>query len=345
MRSNPTGRAAAKFSVFAVVTLLALALLTESLGGFDLPGGVSYRAQFTDVTGVLAGDDVRIAGVKVGEVTEVALKQDETTTYAEVAFNLDSATRRLPSSVEATIRYRNLVGQRYIALAEAPGPATSLEPGATIPLAQTNPALDLTALFNGFRPLFSALNPEEVNKVSYEIVQVLQGEGGTLASLLEHTGSLTTTLADRDEVIGRVITNLNSVLATVAERDEELSTAIGRLQEFVSGLADDREVLGESIVSIGTLADQTQSLVSDARPELKADIGALGELAANLGSNGDALETALERLPDTYANLTRTGSHGSWFNFFLCNADGSITLPVVGPVNPATLNSPKARCQ
>ena len=72
-------------------------------------------------------------------------------------------------------------------------------------------------LFNGFRPLFTALNPDDVNKLAYEIIQVLQGEGGTVASLLRRTASLTNTLADRDAVIGRVITNLNSVLATLAE--------------------------------------------------------------------------------------------------------------------------------
>ncbi|GLZ76845.1 ABC transporter substrate-binding protein [Actinorhabdospora filicis] len=345
MRTPSTARAAVKFGVFAVVTLVALALLTESLGGFDLPGGVAYRARFTDVTGVLAGDDVRIAGVKAGEVTSVELVQDDGGNYALVGFRLDSASRKLPGSVNATIRYRNLVGQRYLALTEAPGDAAPLQPGATIPLTQTHPALDLTALFNGFRPLFSALNAEDVNKVSYEIVQVLQGEGGTLASLLNHTGSLTSALADRDAVIGRVITNLNTVLGTVAQRDDELSTAIARLQEFVSGLADDRVVIGQSIATIGQLADATQDLLADARPSLKADIGALGELANNLTANSDAIETALARLPYTYANLTRTGAHGSWFNFYLCNADGTVTLPLVGPVNPATLNSPKARCR
>lgn len=344
MRTPSTARAAVKFGVFAVVTLVALALLTESLGGFGPPGGVAFRARFTDVTGVLAGDDVRIAGVKVGEVSSVDLVQDGGENYALVGFRLDD-DRDLPASVNATVRYRNLVGQRYIALTEAPGDGTKLQPGATIPLAQTHPALDLTALFNGFRPLFSALNAEDVNKVSYEIVQVLQGEGGTLASLLNHTGSLTSALADRDAVIGRVITNLNTVLGTVAQRDDELSTAIARLQEFVSGLADDRKAIGQSIATIGQLADATQGLLSDARPSLKADIGAIGELAKNLTNNSDAIETALARLPYTYSNLTRTGSSGSWFNFYLCNADGTVTLPLVGPVNPATLNSPKARCQ
>ena len=91
----------------------------------------------------------------------------------------------LPAGVEATIRYRNLVGQRYIALTEGEGSGgETLDEGAVIPLAQTTPALDLTVLFGGFQPLLQALSPADMNRVSFEIIQVFQGEGGTIESLL-----------------------------------------------------------------------------------------------------------------------------------------------------------------
>ena len=129
---------------------------------------------------------------------------------AEVRFTVDAA-RTLPASVTATIKYRNLVGQRYIALAQGTGPVgRTLAAGQTVPLAHTTPALDLTALFNGFKPLFQALAPEDVNQLANEVVQVLQGEDTTVDSLLAHTASLTTTLAAKDEVIGQVIDNLFS---------------------------------------------------------------------------------------------------------------------------------------
>src|SRR3546814_20306036 len=72
---------------------------------------------------------------------------------------------------------------------------------STIPVANTEPALDLTTLFNGFKPLFTALDPDQVNELSMNLVQVLQGEGGTVASLLENTASLTGTMAGRDDLI------------------------------------------------------------------------------------------------------------------------------------------------
>src|SRR5205807_8802543 len=135
------------------------------------------------------------------------------------------------------IKYRNLVGQRYIALDAAPGsPGAMLPADGVIPLDRTKPALDLTALFNGFKPLFQALSPDDVNKLSYEIIQVLQGEGGTIDNLLSHTASLTQTIASKDQVIGQVIDNLNSVLDTVNSRSNQLSDLVVQLPQLVPGL-------------------------------------------------------------------------------------------------------------
>ena len=176
---------------------------------------LTYRAEFTDVAGLVEGDEVRIAGVRVGQVTGIGLAEEHRDRpVAEVELEV-SADVPLPAAVEATIRYRNLVGQRYIALTEGEGSGgETLDEGAVIPLAQTTPALDLTVLFGGFQPLFQALSPADVNRLSFEIIQVFQGEGGTMESLLAHVGSLTNTLADRDHVIGSVIDNLTTVMGT-----------------------------------------------------------------------------------------------------------------------------------
>jgi phospholipid/cholesterol/gamma-HCH transport system substrate-binding protein len=336
-----------RLGVFAVITTLALAMLTDALGGISLPGGAGYTAMFTDATGLLPGDEIRIAGAKVGEVDDIALEQGRPP-VAKVTFSLDD-DREVPSSVHATIRYRNMVGQRYIALTQAPEDGKvskqTLEPGDVIGVRQTTPALDLTVLLNGFKPLFAALSPDEVNNLSFEIIQTLQGEGSTVESLLAHTASLTSTLADHDETIGSVIDNLNEVLETVADRDEQLDTSITRLQDFVSGLSDDSDALGEAVVSIGTLTTQTSQLVADARPSLDADISALDTLATTLNDNSDTIATTLDRLPDTYSQLVTTASYGSWFDFFLCDFDAHIGLSDDLTVNPAAVHSPMTRCQ
>ena len=331
-----------KLLCFAAVTLVLTALLAQTLGSIGLGGGTRYRAYFSDVTGLLVGDDVRIAGVRVGRIERIALAADQRS-VAEVQFTVDNEVP-LATSVLAKIRYRNLVGQRYVALSEGPGGADRLRSGGLIPLAQTTPALDLTVVFNGFRPLFVGLTPDDVNRLAYEIIQVLQGEGGTMESLLRRTASLTTTLADRDAAIGSLITNLNTVLATLAERDGNLDETVVRLQEFVSGLASDREAIGAAIGQIGELATVTGSLLRDARPDLAQDVTLLNQLAGTLNDNTQVIEDTLHRLPDRYAGLTRVASYGSWFNFFLCDFDGRVGLvPGVDDARPV-FSSAAARC-
>jgi phospholipid/cholesterol/gamma-HCH transport system substrate-binding protein len=328
-----------KLIIFAAVTLVLTGALAQTLGGWEFGGTTTYRARFRDVTGLLAGDDVRIAGVKVGRVKGISLAG----TVAEVAFTVDTQVR-LPTTVRAKIRYRNLVGQRYIALVPAAGDAPRLQPDGLLPLTQTTPALDLTVVFNGFRPLFVGLTPEDVNRFTYEIIQVLQGEGGTVANLLRRTASLTGALADRDAAIGRVVDNLRAVLATLAERDANLDETIGRLREFVSGLSADRTAIGEAIASIDDLASATGTLIRDVRPDLAQDVTLLNKLAGTLNDNTKVIESTLRRLPGRYEALTRTASTGSWFNFFLCDFDGRVGLiPGVDDARPH-FDATAARC-
>ncbi|MCO7220390.1 MCE family protein [Klenkia sp. PcliD-1-E] len=319
-----------KLVVFAMVTILASYVLLATITNAGYGDQTAYRAQFTDVAGLVAGDEVRIAGVRVGQVTEIGLSDDQEDPQAEVGFEVSSDVR-LPAGVQATIKYRNLVGQRYISLTEGSGSGGAiLAAGDTIPLAQTTPALDLTVLFGGFQPLFQALDPDDVNRLSYELIQVFQGEGGTVQSLLAHVGSLTNSLADKDQVIGSVIDNLTTVVGTVAARDQQLSDLVVNLQQFVSGLTEDRQAIFDSLQTIDGLAATTSQFLTDARPPLAADITALGDLSTNLADSGDVLEGFLQLAPTKIDLITRTAVNGSWFNFYLCEASGLVTLPVVG---------------
>ncbi len=314
-----------KLAIFTVVTVTATALLAISIANVDLSETEDYTARFSDATLLLPGDDVRIAGVRVGQVEEVGIVDRK---QAEVTFSV-SANRKLPKNVTAQIKFRNLVGQRYVALTQGTGgdPNAVLEPGETIPLERTRPALDLTELFNGFKPLFRALSPDDVNKLSYEIIQVLQGEGGTVESLLAHTASLTSAIAGKDQVIGEVIANLNSALTTINQRGDKLSDLVVQVQQLVSGLAADREPIGDAIDALGGLADTTAGLLNEAREPLKQDIAALGGLVNNLNDSEAVVEHFIQFLPEKTAKLTRTVSYGSWFNFYLCSLEGSVGIP------------------
>jgi phospholipid/cholesterol/gamma-HCH transport system substrate-binding protein len=331
-----------KLVAFIVVTVLATGLLAATIGNLRFGGTTSYDALFTDATGLLKGDDVRIAGVRVGVVAGVAVAPHGDRSVARVTFNVDS-DRPVAVSTRAQIRYRNLVGQRYVALSEGAGSGRVLSEHGTIPLRQTQPALDLTVLFNGFKPLFAALNPQDVNAFAMEIIKTLQGEAGDVNSLLGHTASLTSTLADRDAVIGRTIDNLNAVLGTVDERGKQLSTLISELQRFVSGLAADREAIGASLTNIANLADATAGLVQEGRPAIRADVKELGAVAGNLDDNKKIVAGVLQRLPNKLDTITRTATYGSWFNFYLCDFEGRVILSNTISYTP-NYHSSAARC-
>ncbi|GAA2605875.1 MCE family protein [Actinomadura fulvescens] len=341
-----TTSAAIKLGIFVVLTSLVTGVLAMTISNVRFGDTRSYKAIFTDVAGLLEKDDVRVAGVRVGQVEKIKLHQG---TKAEVTFSVQKSgvfEAGIPTSTQVQVRYRNLMGQRYVALSEGPGAANDyLRPGGTIPITQTKAALDLTVLFNGFKPLFKALEPDDVNKLAFQIVQTLQGEAGTVNSLLSHVASLTNTLANRDRVIGQVIDNLNSVLGTIDQRHGEVNRLIGDLRGFVSGVADDRKAIFDSVAALNDLSGTTAGLLAEARPGLKNDIAGLRTLAATLNRHDDKLDLALKRTPGRLEDLVNISSYGGWFNMYICGLDAKVRLPG-GPVyqTPAIVND-NARCK
>ena len=312
-----------KLVVFVVVTSLATTVLVVTIGNLGFGSSREYSAEFTDATGVTKGDDIRVAGVRVGTVSEVEIIDR---TRALVTFSVDDDTS-VNGGTNAAIRYRNLVGQRYVSLTQEVGDTQRLPDGATIPVSRTRAALDLTVLFNGFKPLFQALSPEDVNQLSYELIQVFQGEGGTLEGLLAHTASVTSTLADRDEVIGDLIDNLSLVLDHVADRDEQLTRLIQSFRTLVGGLKKDRFAILGSLEEVSTLSVETASLIDGIREPLVKDIKELRTVAGNIDKNKAELDRALQVLPIKLNKIGRTAIYGSFFNFYLCEFQGRVNLP------------------
>lgn len=330
-RNSATTAAAVKLGIFTVSSLLVTGLLAAIMGNFGFGAGKEYKAIFASATMLEKGDDVRVAGVSVGEVKDV---EHYRRSQAIVTFRV-KADVPMTTASRAEIRFKNLVGDRYLAIERGKDKgAEPLAADATIPITNTSPSLDLTVLFNGFQPLFQALNPEQVDQLSFNIVEVLQGEGGTVASLLQHTSSLTNTLADRDELIGQVITNLSQTMDTVNNRSEELTTLIVELKKWMKSLAKDRKTIGSSLDNISDLTETVAGLVKDARPWLKADVEKLTKVAELLTREDSkaVLTELLDRLPESMTDQTRTGTYGSWYNYYLCAVSGKIQLPILSDV-------------
>ncbi|MBP2364800.1 MCE family protein [Pseudonocardia parietis] len=335
---------AVKVIVFLVVGALMGGLLWLTLGRYTLgTTSTTYTADFTDVSGLRAGDLVRVAGVRVGQVDELSMTAEN---LVRVRIDVDADQPLLRTST-LLVRYENLVGDRFVELSDVPGVSAPQDANAVIGPDRTVPALDLDVLLNGFKPLFQGLRPEQVNALAENIVGTLQGRAGTVESLLGHTASLTGTLADRDEVIGRVVGNLNTVLGTVDARDREFSTTIDRLQRLVSGLAGERSTIGSAITEVDGLAGDLSGLLAEARPPLRGTIEQLGRTATVLDENQDSLDAVLAQIPVAYQSLTRVGSYGSFFNFYLCSIQVKVTGPDGRPIDSPTIgsnqNTPRCR--
>lgn len=305
-----------RLAVFSTVCLLGIGALVAVFAQLRFDSDTTYRAQFSNVTGLEAGNFVRIAGVEVGKVKSVRVQPDATVL---VEFDTDT-TVVLTQGTRAAIRYDDLIGGRYLALEEGPGPTTTLRPGATIALDHTSPALDLDALIGGFRPLFRALDPDQVNVLSTQLIKAFQGQGATIGSFLTQTAALTAALGDRDKLIGEVITNLHTVLGTISDQSTRFDIAVTSVSELAAGLAEHRSDLSTSLAHGNHAAATIADLLDQTRPALRDTLTQTDRAAGTVVADHDYVDNLLNTLPDTYQKLARQGIYGDFFNFYLCEA-------------------------
>ncbi|OAK56219.1 MCE family protein [Rhodococcoides kyotonense] len=302
----------AKLVAFVVLTTITGLGVATVVGNLRFGAVENYQAVFSNATGLGNGEDVRIGGVPSGKVSGVELQPDGT---AVVSFTVDSE-HALTAGTTAAIKYKNLIGDRYLDLSQGdPNPRELTEP---IPLDQTTPALDLDQVVNGFRPLLQGLNPDETNRLSTSLVQVLNGQESAVGELVTEIGSLTRTLADRDLAIGNTITNFNTVLGSVDERRDTVSALVDQLQRIVGGLNEDSGAITASLESIDGLTESLADVLSDNRADLTAEIASLGSLSSRLNEQTDTLNLILSKLPENYRLTGRAAGYGNFVNFFVC---------------------------
>ncbi len=309
-----------KFSVFAVVMTMLTASLFFIFGQYQTGSTNDYSAVFVDASRLEAGQSVRVAGMRVGTVKGVKLQPDKTVL---VTFDADPSVR-MTTGTAAAVRYLNLVGDRYLELIEGTE-GTVLPPGSQIPKDRTSSALDLDLLLGGLKPVIRGLNPQDVNALSASLIQIFQGQGGTLHSLLSNTSGFTTTLAEHNQTIQALIDNLRTLLATLTKEGEKFSGTIDRLERLVTELAAEKDPIGEAIESLNNGTASVADLLTDARTPLAGTVDQLTRAATNLDAQKDRLDTSLQKAPENYRKLIRTGSYGSFFNYYICELKWRVT--------------------
>ena len=334
---------AVKLGIFWSVLAMFTVMIIIVFGQVRFDRTTGYAAVFTDASGLRAGQFVRASGVEVGKVSKVTLTDGDTRVLVE--FNVD---RSLPldEATTASIRYLNLIGDRYLELKRGES-GRRLASGGRIPLEHTQPALDLDALIGGFRPLFKALDPGKVNGIAQSIITVFQGQGATINDILDQTAALTGALADRDKAIGEVINNLNTVLATTVKHEKEFDRTVDKLELLITGLKNRADPLAAATAHISDAAGTLAGLLSDDRPLLHGTLGHLEGIQQSLINDLPTLDDVLAKLPDAFRVIGRAGGiYGDFYNFYLCDISIKVNgLQPGGPVRTVKLfGQPTGRC-
>lgn len=335
-----------KLGIFSVVLLIFTVMIIVVFGQMRFDRTNGYTAEFSNVSGLRAGQFVRASGVEVGKVDTVELADGGK--RARVKFNVD---RSIPlyQSTTAQIRYLDLIGNRYLELKRGQGEGADkvLPPGGFIPLARTQPALDLDALIGGFKPLFRALDPQKVNTIASSLVTVFQGQGGTINDILDNTAQLTSQLGERDQAIGEVIKNLNVVLDTTVRHRQQFDDTINNLEVLITGLNNHRDQLAGGVAHISNAAGTVADLLAEDRGLLHKTINYLDAVQQPLIDQQDQLQDYLKKVPTALNMIGRAiGSYGDFVNFYACDITLKINgLQAGGPVRTVRLfQQPTGRC-
>ncbi|TRW80235.1 MCE family protein [Mycolicibacterium sp. 018/SC-01/001] len=312
---------AVKFAVFVTVMALLTAVLVVILGNYRSGSTNTYSALFANVSRLKTGDSVRVAGVRVGTVDSVTLRDDK---LVDVTFDADRSVA-LTTGTIAQVRYLNLIGDRYLELVDTPDSTRLLPMGAQIPVERTRPALDLDFLLGGLRPLTQGLRAEDINTVTSALLQALQGQGGTLESLFRNTAVFTKAIADRGQVVQQLVDNLRQFIAVLKKDGTQLGSTIDGLEQLITGLSQDRDPIGTAIDSLDAGTASVADLLTQARPPLAQNVDQLSRLAPILTDGQDKLEAALVRAPSNYKKLVRLGAYGSWINYYICGLSVRVT--------------------
>jgi phospholipid/cholesterol/gamma-HCH transport system substrate-binding protein len=343
MRTSPT---AIKLGIVSLVLLLCTALLIVIFGQLRFERNNTYTAEFSNGSGLRSGQFVRAGGVEVGKVSGISLTDNGQ--RALVTFKVDKSLP-LYQSTTAQLRYANLIGDRYLNLERGTGDGADrvLPPGGFIPVARTQPALDLDALIGGFKPLFKSLDPEKVNNIATSLVTVFQGQGGTIKDILSQTAQLTSTLADRDQAIGEVITNLNTVLGTVVKHQKEFDSTVVNFETLITGLKNRADPLAGAIADISDASGTLAGLLRDDRPLLQQTTGHLETIQQPFADDPAKLDKLLSEYPAAITLIGRAGGiYGDFFNFYLCDISLKLNgLQPGGPVRTVNITKqPSGRC-
>jgi phospholipid/cholesterol/gamma-HCH transport system substrate-binding protein len=305
-------RVAIKFGAFVAVCLFFTGYLAFTIGNLEVSdplGRDTYKvtASFDDVTGLLVDDNVKVAGVVVGKVTSIKVDEGR----ALVGLAIDNDHDDIPKDSTAAIRWRNLIGQRYVYLYPGSSPE-ALRNDSRVDA--TVSAVDLGELFNKLGPIVGAIDPSQVNKLLETLTQAFEGREDQIGKALDDLAALTKGLATRDEAIGRLVTNLDTVAATINDRDVQIKAMIDNLVTLSDSFADNTDTLAAALDEFSSFATDVDNFLTGNATELDRLLAHLAEVTDTVQKKLPEVDRFLSQFGDASAAVFRAGNRGEFLN-------------------------------
>ncbi len=306
----------------AVTGAIGLAVLAALLlGAFhidDLPiigGGTDYTAAFRDASGLAPDNEVRVAGVKVGKVTDITLAHDGNQPYVKVAFRIDDHGLRLGTDTDAAIRIKTVLGQKYLAL--APAGAQPLPAGAQIPLSHTASPLDVVDAVNGLADTLDHIDTAQLAQAFTVLSQAFANTPDDVRTTLSGLSRLSGTIAARDTELRELLANARGVTSVLADRDGQLQKLVSDGNLLLTEVIQRRDAIHELLVSSTDLATQISGLVADDRSRLGPALSHLHDVLAILERDRGNLEQTVQQMAPFINAFTNVLGNGRWFDSYL----------------------------
>lgn len=302
-----------KLTVFTIATATVTVILASAIGNFALfRARYDIKAAFNDATGLLPGDPVTLAGVKVGKVSSTRVDHG----VAIVGLSLDRAVK-IPRSTHIEIRYRNLLGLRVVNLDPGDGAGPYFAKGDLVPTSQTEGPLDLDTIFNNLKPLLTGINPSDINTLAEALVAAIAPHSEDIAATLGNTSKLLGSLAGKDAQLGSLVDSLGTVATSVADQRAQLTQLLGNLATLSSTLASDSPEIDRVLQNLNTSTGSLARLVGNNRTSLDRDLGNIATLLELVRKHQADLAQIVSKLDDVQRATLKAMSYGEWVNLFI----------------------------
>ncbi|HEX2132230.1 MAG TPA: MCE family protein [Actinophytocola sp.] len=317
-----------------VIGTIVLALITAGVYFYqDLPvigGGTTYQAEFSEAAGLRPDDEVRVAGIKVGAVTDVELEQDEAGGRVVVSFRVEDAW--LGDATTAAIKLKTLLGRKFLALHPTGG--SDLDPDTPIPLDRTVTPYDVTEAFEDLASTAGAIDTDQLAESFRTISDTFADSPKHVRSALDGLTDLSRTIHSRDAQLAKLLDNTRQITSTLSGSNDEFDKLIKDGDLLLTELANRRDAIHDLLVGTDDLATQLSGVVADNQRQLAPALAQLDTVTDVLTRHADNLDRSLELAGPYFRLVNNATGSGRWIDNYLCGLVEQNRDPCVPPRLP-----------